>query len=106
MDTRSRSWVSADGMGMIIIISILIREHPLELVYESHVSRVKEEVSQLQQRLRELSAHVEKVELNVRIVRDTKEERVKEIRNAVDLMIGRLDAQLKVWTLIESLEIH
>lgn len=106
MDTRSRSWVSADGMGMIITNRNLIREHPLELVYESHVSRVKEEVSQLQQRLRELSAHVEKVELNVRIVRDTKEERVKEIRNAVDLMIGRLDAQLKVWTLIESLEIH
>lgn len=91
---------------MIITDRNLIREHPLELVYESHVSRVKEEVSQLQQRLRELSAHVEKVELNVRIVRDTKEERVKEIRNAVDLMIGRLDAQLKVWTLIESLEIH
>lgn len=30
------------------------------------------------------------------LVRDTKEERVKEIRNAVDQMIARLDAQLKV----------
>lgn len=56
----------------------------------------------MQQRLRDLSAHVEKVELNVRIVRDTKEERVKEIRNAVDLMVGRLDAQLKVWTSMDT----
>lgn len=65
-------------------------------MYESHVARVKEEVAQLQHRLRELSSYVEKVEFNVMIVRDTKEERAKEIRDAVELMIGRLDAQLKV----------
>lgn len=53
-------------------------------------------MAQLQQRLRELGTHDEKVECNVMLVRDTKEERVKEIRNAVDQMIGRLDAQLKV----------
>lgn len=68
----------------------------LELIYENHTSRVKEAVGQLQQRLRELSEHVEKLEFNVMLVRDTKEERVKEIRNAVDQMIGRLDTQLKV----------
>lgn len=65
-------------------------------MYESHTSRVKEELEQLQQRLRELSTHDDKVEYNVMLVRDTKEERVKEIRNAVDQMVGRLDAQLKV----------
>lgn len=68
----------------------------LELVYETHLSQVKEEVSQLRTRLVELVGFVSDVEQNVEIVRSAKDEKVREIRNAVELMVSRLDAQLKV----------
>ncbi|CRL01532.1 CLUMA_CG014186, isoform B [Clunio marinus] len=68
----------------------------LELVYETHLSQVKEEVSQLRSRLVELVGFVSDVEQNVEIVRGAKDEKVREIRNAVELMVSRLDAQLKV----------
>lgn len=68
----------------------------LELVYESHLSQVKEEVSQLRSRLVELVGYVSDVEQNVEVVRAAKDEKVREIRNAVELMVSRLDAQLKV----------
>lgn len=35
-------------------------------------------------------------ELNVKTVTNAKDEKVREIRKAVELMIGRLDSQLKV----------
>lgn len=38
---------------------------------------------------------VQGVEENVEAVRNAKDEKVREIRNAVDLMVGRLDGQLK-----------
>lgn len=60
------------------------------------MAQVRTEVNRLQLRLRELAKSVEEVEMNVMVVREAKEERVKEIRTAVDQMIGRLDAQLKV----------
>lgn len=56
---------------------------------------VKEELTNSQKRLRELTTYIEEAEYNVMIVREAKEERVKEIRNAVELMIARLDSQLK-----------
>lgn len=68
----------------------------LELVYETHLSQVKEEVSQLRSRLVELVGFVSDVEQNVEVVRGAKDEKVREIRNAVELMVSRLDAQLKV----------
>jgi tripartite motif-containing protein 37 len=68
----------------------------LELVYESHLSQVKEEVGQLRSRLVELVGFVSDVEQNVEVVRCAKDEKVREIRNAVELMVSRLDAQLKV----------
>lgn len=68
----------------------------LELVYETHISQVKEEVSQLRSRLVELVSFVSDVEQNVEVVRGAKDEKVREIRNAVELMVSRLDAQLKV----------
>lgn len=68
----------------------------LELVYETHLSQVKEEVSQLRSRLVELVGFVSDVEQNVEVVRSAKDEKVREIRNAVELMVSRLDAQLKV----------
>ncbi|KAJ6641460.1 E3 ubiquitin-protein ligase TRIM37, partial [Pseudolycoriella hygida] len=67
----------------------------LELVYETHIAQVKEEVSQLRSHLRDIVGLVLDVEKNVETVRNAKDERVREIRNAVELIVGRLDAQLK-----------
>lgn len=68
---------------------------PLEEVYEQHTSQIKDEVAQLRRRLLELISLVQEVERNVESVRAAKDERVREIRNAVELMIARLDSQLK-----------
>ncbi len=68
---------------------------PLEEVYEQHVGHVKEEVSLLRRRLMELIGMVQEVERSVEMVRAAKDERVREMRNAVELMIARLDSQLK-----------
>merc|ERR1711962_447205 len=57
--------------------------------------KVTEKVSVLRRRLMELISLVQEVEKNVESVRNAKEERVREIRNAVELMIARLDTQLK-----------
>lgn len=67
-----------------------------ELIYESHITKAKEEISQLKGRLIELINIIQEVEQNVEIVRNAKDEKVREIRNAVELMIGRLDSQLKM----------
>lgn len=56
---------------------------------------MKEEVSQLRSHLRDIVGLVLDVEKNVETVRNAKDERVREIRNAVELIVGRLDAQLK-----------
>ncbi|XP_047504750.1 E3 ubiquitin-protein ligase TRIM37-like isoform X2 [Pieris napi] len=68
---------------------------PLEEVYEQHVTQIRDEVSQLRRRLMELISLVQEVERNVESVRAAKDERVREIRNAVELMISRLDSALK-----------
>lgn len=68
----------------------------LELVYETHIAQVKEEVSQLRSRLMELISLVKDVEQNVETVRSAKDEKVREIRNAVELMVTRLDSHLKL----------
>lgn len=68
---------------------------PLDEVYDQHVTQIKDEVSQLRRRLMELISIVQEVERNVESVRSAKEERVREIRNAVELMTARLDSQLK-----------
>ncbi|KAG5885479.1 hypothetical protein JTB14_005070 [Gonioctena quinquepunctata] len=68
---------------------------PLDEVYEQHVAQIKDEVGQLRRRLMELISIVQEVERNVECVRSAKDDRVREIRNAVELMIARLDSQLK-----------
>uniref|UniRef100_UPI00358F46E4 E3 ubiquitin-protein ligase TRIM37 isoform X2 n=1 Tax=Myxine glutinosa TaxID=7769 RepID=UPI00358F46E4 len=77
---------------------------PLSEIYEQHVSQVNEEVVKLRRRLMELISLVQEVflrcslalqEKNVECVREAKDERVREIRSAVELMIARLDSQLK-----------
>ncbi|XP_078729954.1 E3 ubiquitin-protein ligase TRIM37 isoform X1 [Lampetra fluviatilis] len=68
---------------------------PLSEIYEQHVSQVNEEVGKLRRRLMELISLVQEVEKNVESVRGAKDDRVREIRNAVEMMIARLDTQLK-----------
>ncbi|TRY62611.1 hypothetical protein TCAL_08217 [Tigriopus californicus] len=68
---------------------------PLAEIYDQHVAHIKEEVSLLRRRLMELISLVQEVERNVEAVRAAKDERVREIRNSVELMIARLDSQLK-----------
>ncbi|XP_041749887.2 E3 ubiquitin-protein ligase TRIM37 isoform X2 [Coregonus clupeaformis] len=68
---------------------------PLAEIYEQHVTKVNEEVAKLRRRLMELISLVQEVERNVEAVRVAKDERVREIRNAVEMMIARLDNQLK-----------
>ncbi|XP_007946111.1 E3 ubiquitin-protein ligase TRIM37 [Orycteropus afer afer] len=68
---------------------------PLAEIYEQHVTKVNEEVAKLRRRLMELISLVQEVERNVEAVRYAKDERVREIRNAFEMMIARLDTQLK-----------
>uniref|UniRef100_A0A4W3JT63 Tripartite motif containing 37 n=1 Tax=Callorhinchus milii TaxID=7868 RepID=A0A4W3JT63_CALMI len=68
---------------------------PLAEIYEQHVTEVNDEVAKLRRRLMELISLVQEVERNVEAVRSAKDERVREIRNAVEMMIARLDKQLK-----------
>ncbi|TRY99747.1 hypothetical protein DNTS_033612 [Danionella cerebrum] len=68
---------------------------PLAEIYEQHVTKVNEEVAKLRHRLMELISLVQEVEKNVEAVRGAKDERVREIRNAVEMMIARLDNHLK-----------
>nr|XP_047141559.1 E3 ubiquitin-protein ligase TRIM37 isoform X2 [Hydra vulgaris] len=68
---------------------------PLDVVYESRVVQITEQITGLRRRLMELISLVQEVEKNVESVRNAKEEKVREIRNAVELMIARLDTQLK-----------
>lgn len=68
---------------------------PLDEVYDEHVNQINEEVAQLRRRLVELISLVQDVEKNVESVRAAKDEKVREIRNAVELIVARLDSQLK-----------
>jgi len=67
----------------------------LEEIYDHQVSQITDKVKALRRRLTELISLVQEVERNVESVRGAKEERVREIRNAVELIIARLDTQLK-----------
>ncbi|XP_022108333.1 E3 ubiquitin-protein ligase TRIM37-like isoform X2 [Acanthaster planci] len=69
---------------------------PLDEVYDQHVSQITEEVAALRRRLMELISLVQEIERNVESVRTAKDERVREIRNAVEMMIARLESQLKI----------
>lgn len=68
---------------------------PLEEVYTQHTTQIKEEVSGLRRRLMELLSLTQDVDRNVESVRNAKDERVREVRNAVELMVARLDTHLK-----------
>ncbi|CAH8876087.1 unnamed protein product [Trichobilharzia szidati] len=68
---------------------------PLDEVYNEHVKQIKGEMDQLKHRHLELISLFQDVEKNVQAVKQAKEERVRELRNAVELMVARLDSQLK-----------
>ncbi|CAL8089724.1 unnamed protein product [Calicophoron daubneyi] len=68
---------------------------PLDDVYNEHVKQIESEMDQLKHRHLELISLFQDVEKNVQAVKRAKEERVRELRNAIELMITRLDSQLK-----------
>lgn len=68
---------------------------PIDSEYDEHMRKVMEELSSLRRRNIELISLVQDVEKNIESVKSAKDERVREIRNAVELMIARLESQLK-----------
>jgi hypothetical protein len=68
---------------------------PLNDVYKVHRAQINEQISELKLRQSELVSLVQEVERNIESVKSGKDERVREIRNAVELMIARLETQLK-----------
>ncbi|KAK4474485.1 hypothetical protein MN116_001635 [Schistosoma mekongi] len=64
-------------------------------VYNEHVKQIKNEMDQLKRRRLELISLFQDIEKNIQSVRQAKEERVRELRNAVELMVARLDSQLQ-----------
>ncbi|KAF6768040.1 hypothetical protein AHF37_09092, partial [Paragonimus kellicotti] len=68
---------------------------PLDEVYNDHVKQIRAEMDQLKHRHLELISLFQDVEKNVQTVKQAKQERVRELRNAIELMITRLDSQLK-----------
>ncbi|XP_052214330.1 E3 ubiquitin-protein ligase TRIM37-like isoform X2 [Dreissena polymorpha] len=68
---------------------------PVDNEYNEHVRQVMEELSSIRRRNIELISLIQDVERNIESVKTAKDERVREIRNAVELMIARLESQLK-----------
>ncbi|KAK6180116.1 hypothetical protein SNE40_012323 [Patella caerulea] len=68
---------------------------PLDGVYEEHAKKLSDELNQVKRRHIELISLVQDVEHNIESVKNAKDERVREIRNAVELMIARLESQMK-----------
>ncbi|RNA39159.1 E3 ubiquitin- ligase TRIM37 [Brachionus plicatilis] len=68
---------------------------PIDEVYEFHKEQIQEQINLLKKRHAELIGLVQDVERNIESVRGAKDERVREIRNAVELMVARLENQLK-----------
>ena len=68
---------------------------PMDEVYEFHKEQIQEQIKTLKRRHVELVSLVQEVERNIESVKGAKDERVREIRNAVELMVSRLENQLK-----------
>jgi tripartite motif-containing protein 37 len=68
---------------------------PLDEVYAFHRDQIHEQIKTLKRRHAELVSLVQEVERNIEGVKNAKDERVREIRNAVELMVARLENQLK-----------
>lgn len=68
---------------------------PLDEIYEANKEQILEHIKILKRRHAELVSLVQEVERNIESVKGAKDERVREIRNAVELMVTRLENQLK-----------
>jgi tripartite motif-containing protein 37 len=68
---------------------------PLDEIYTFHREQINEQINTLKRRHSELVSLVQEVERNIDSVKTAKDERVREIRNAVELMVARLENQLK-----------
>ena len=68
---------------------------PLDDVYEFHKDQILDQIGSLKRRHTELVQLVVDVERNIDSVKNAKDEKVREIRNAVELMVSRLENQLK-----------
>eukprot|EP00096_Caligus_rogercresseyi_P000740 TRINITY_DN11251_c0_g1_i1.p1 TRINITY_DN11251_c0_g1~~TRINITY_DN11251_c0_g1_i1.p1 ORF type:complete len:921 (-),score=249.89 TRINITY_DN11251_c0_g1_i1:106-2868(-) len=69
---------------------------PLEEVYVQQALSLKKEVGTLRGRLLDLLSMTQEADRALEMVRAAKDERVREIRNTVELMIARLDSQLRL----------
>ncbi|KNC54558.1 uncharacterized protein AMSG_10408 [Thecamonas trahens ATCC 50062] len=67
----------------------------LDAVYAIHTSRIRVETNALSERLERLRAAIAGIDENIEEVTRAKEERMLEIRDAVDQMYARLEAELK-----------
>jgi len=67
----------------------------LDEIYSFHREQINEQINTLKRRHSELVSLVQEVERNIDSVKTAKDERVREIRNAVELMVARLENQLK-----------
>jgi hypothetical protein len=68
---------------------------PLDEIYETHKEQIVDQIKTLKRRHSELVSLVQEVERSIEMVKGAKDERVREIRNAVELMVARLENQLK-----------
>lgn len=68
---------------------------PMDEVYEHHKEQITDQIKTLKRRHTELVSLVQEVERNIESIKGAKDERVREIRNAVELMVARLENQLK-----------
>jgi len=68
---------------------------PLDEIYDLHKEQIIEQIKTLKRRHTELVSLVQEVERSIEMVKGAKDERVREIRNAVELMVARLENQLK-----------
>lgn len=62
---------------------------PLEEIYLQHCHQIREHVGRLRKRFMELIGAVQEIEKNIETVRGAKDQKVREIRQAVELMIAR-----------------
>lgn len=67
----------------------------MDEVYEYHKEQITDQIKTLKRRHVELVSLVQEVERNIESIKGAKDERVREIRNAVELMVARLENQLK-----------
>lgn len=69
---------------------------PLDEVYKQHSRQIQEHVTQVRHKLMELIGSIQDVEKNIEHVRSAKDQRVREIRNAVELMISRYIFKIQI----------